>query len=263
MKRLVGTELKKYFKDPDKVTSWWKPEEGPYKFWHEQEFKILDKYVKVEPSWRILDAACGQGRFARYYAKKGARVQALDINPKMLQIARERSEQEGIRGNIDFFEGDVETFSRNEQEFDIVTCMDALDHMDDLNLAIKNLVKPLKKNGLFITTYTSTESFYGFLRDVYTLFAYRSRDAEVDIGKAYTFIEIKEACAAAGIHIEHVFGIGLVMAPQERVRFPLFVNRFFEFLSRLDIGMKPYHADGFFATRCSGVMLIGRRDVRA
>ena len=259
MKRLLGTELKAYFRDPHKVTSWWRPEEGPYKFWHEQEFRILDKHVKVEPGWRVLDAACGQGRFARYYAKRGAKVHALDINPQMLSIARQRAEEEGMAGNIRFFEGDVETFSRTSGEFQIVTCMDALDHMDDLNLAVKNLAAPLKKGGLFIGTYTSTESFYGLLRDIYTIFAYRKRDREVDIGKAYTLIEIKEALLSAGVALEHLFGIGLIMAPQERVRFPLFFNRIFEGLSHFDISIKPYHADNWLASHCSGVMFIGRR----
>ena len=259
MKRLASSELKAYFKDPNIVTSWWKPEEGSYKFWHEQEFKILDKYLKTEPSWLVLDAACGQGRFARYYAKKGCRVHALDINPQMLNIARERAQAEGVIDRVEFFEDDVETFSKNNIEYDIVTCMDAIDHMDDLTQAIKNLVKPLKKDGKFILTYTSTESIYGVLRDIYTIFAYRKRDKEVDIGKAYTFIEIKEALEQAGILIEHIFGIGLLMAPQERVRFPLFFNKMFEGLSRLDIAMKPYHANNWLASHCSGVMIIGKR----
>ncbi len=259
MKRLVGTELKSYFKNPNSVTSWWKPEEGSYRFWHDQEFKILDKYLDVGKGWLVWDAACGQARFARYYAKRGCRVHALDINTEMLKIARERAGREGVLDRIQFFEGDVETFAGGNTEFDVVTCMDALDHMDDLHLAIKNLVRPLKKGGRFIITYTSTESVYGFLRDLYTLFAYRHRDQEVDIGKSYTYIEVKEALKHADIEIEHIFGIGLIMAPQERMRFPLFINKFFEFLSRLDIALKPYHANNWLASRCSGVMIIGKR----
>ncbi len=259
MKRLKGNDLKTYFKDPDKVTSWWKPEEGKFQFWHEQEFKVLDRFVKVDPSWKVLDAACGQGRFARYYAKKGCKVHALDINAKMLDIARERAEAEGVRNKIEFFEGDVETFSKGGEEFDLVTCMDALDHMDDLNLAVKNLVKPLKKGGLFIVTYTSTESIYGRLRALYTSINYRKQDKEVDIAASYTSAQVKAAFAAAGIPIEHAFGICFLMAPQERVRLPLFLNRVLEFFSHLEISIKPYHKDNWFAYHCSGVMLIGRK----
>ena len=258
MKRLAGTELKAYFRDPKKVTSWWKPEEGAYKFWHEQEFKILEKYLQVKKDWKVLDAACGQGRFARYYAKKGCRVHALDINAEMLNIARERAQAEGVVDRIEFYEGDLEQFSKKGESYDVVTCMDALDHMDDLHLAVKNLAAPLKPGGHFIITYTSIESFYGVLRDIYTIFSYRHRDKEVDIGKAYTYVEIREALSEANIDIEHVFGIGLLMAPQERIQFPLFLNKFFETFSRVDISLKPYHANNWLASRCSGVMIIGR-----
>src|SRR3989338_2735006 len=126
MKRLAGSELKAYFKDPEKVTSWWQPEEGKYRFWHDQEFRILDKYLEVRPGWKVLDAACGQGRFSRYYAHKGCQVSALDINAEMLVIAKQRAEAEKVVYRIQFFEGDLEEFSGQRDAFDLVTCMDAL-----------------------------------------------------------------------------------------------------------------------------------------
>lgn len=150
MKRLTGKDLKDYFRDPDLVTTWWQPEEGRYAFLHEQEFRILDKYLKTSPNWTVLDAACGQGRFARYFARKGCRVHALDINTKMLQIAKERAIAEGVGDSIDFFENDLETFNQNGMQYDIVTCMDALDHMDDLILAVQNLTNSLKSGGNLI-----------------------------------------------------------------------------------------------------------------
>ena len=108
MKHLTGKDLKDYFRDPYLVTTWWRPEEGRYAFWHEQEFRILDKYLKISPNWTVLDAACGQGRFARYFAKKGCRVHAFDINAKMLQIAKKRAIREGPADHIEFFENDLE-----------------------------------------------------------------------------------------------------------------------------------------------------------
>lgn len=259
MKRLRGAELKQYFRDPRRVTAWWRPKEGRYWFWHEQEFRIIDRYLQVNPLWKVLDAACGQGRFARYFAKKGCRVRGLDINVAMLGIARAEARCEGVSGNIEFVEGDIETFSRNNVGFDVVLCMDALDHMGDLNLAVKRLADSVKPGGIFIGTYTSAHSFYGFLRGVYTFFAYRWRSAEVDIARTYSLTEVRGSLVAAGVRIEHIFGIGLFMAPQERIRFPLLLNRVFEALSRLDIFVKPYYVDSWFAAHCSGVMFIGRR----
>jgi 2-polyprenyl-3-methyl-5-hydroxy-6-metoxy-1,4-benzoquinol methylase len=97
LRLLQGEELKTYFKDPNVVPSWWRPEQGDFQFWHQQELKILDQYFPISGSPLMLDAACGQARFARYFAGKGCRVHALDINAKMLEIARARALEAGLQ----------------------------------------------------------------------------------------------------------------------------------------------------------------------
>ena len=73
---------------------------------------------------------------------------------------------------MSFFENDLEALGQNEVQYDLVTCMDALDHMDDLRLSVQNLASSLKSGGNLIITYTSDESFYGFLRNLYTKITY-------------------------------------------------------------------------------------------
>jgi ubiquinone/menaquinone biosynthesis C-methylase UbiE len=258
LRRLQGTELKQYFKDPNEVTCWWRPEEGAYQFWHQQEFNILDKYFPITGSPLVLDAACGQARFARYFASNGCRVHALDINAKMLEIARARAQEAGLADRIEFFEGDVETFAKSDTEYDIVDCIDAMEHMADLDLAVRNLTGMLKKGGDFITTYTSKECVYGMLRGLYTFLPYRFKREGVDIAQTYTFKRFKAALDKAGVAIEHTFGIGLIMAPQERIRLgPL--NRVLEWVSRAEIRMKGFYTDNWLSRHCAGVMIIGKR----
>lgn len=259
MRLLQGTELKDYFRDPTKVTSWWRPEEGAYRFWHDQEFGLLDRYLASDGSPLVLDAACGQGRYARYLARKGCRVCALDINPKMLDIARERASREGLADRIEFVEGDVESFAADGRPaFDIVLCMDALDHMADLERAIANLAGLLKSGGTLVTTYTSKESLYGLARGVYTSIAYRRRDDAVDIAQTYSWPRFAAALTAAGITIEHRVGIGLLMAPQERIALGP-AGRLLRMLSRIDIALKGHHADNWLCRHCAVVTAIGTR----
>ncbi len=258
MRRLQGTELKEYFKKPDEVTSWWRPEQGAFHFWHEQEFKILDQYFPLQGSPMVLDAACGQARFARYFARKGCQVHALDINAKMLEIARGLAREAGLADRIRFFEGDVETFASGGNSYDVVTCMDAMEHMADLDLAVRNLTGMRKKGGHFITTYTSGESFYGMLRALYTAYAYHFKREGVDIAQTYTFDRFKSALDKAGIAIGRTFGIGLTMDPQERIRLgPL--NAILEGVSRAEIGMKGFHGGDWLSRHCATVVVIGRK----
>jgi hypothetical protein len=136
--------------------------------------------------------------------------------------------------------------------------MDALEHMADLDLAMRNLTAMIKKGGHFITTYTSKERVYGMLRGLYTFYAYRLKREGVDIAQTYTFKRFKSALDKAGIAIEHTFGVGLIMAPQERIRLgPL--NGLLKGVSQAEIAMMGFHADNWLSRHCAVVVVIGSR----
>lgn len=260
MKLLIGAELKAYFRVSGRVVSWWRPETGAYRFWHKHEFTILDRYVPTNTTSLVLDAACGQGRFARHFAHRGCSVYGMDINKEMLVVAREKALEQNLTDRITYIEGDIEApLITKHTAFDVIVCMDALDHMTDINCAITNLVSVLKKGGVLAITYTSSESFYGILRKLYTFLAYRNKNAECDIGNLYSFSVIKKILEIAGITITHVVGIGLLTAPQERIRLPLGIDKFFLFLSRAELAVRSIHTQKYFSRHCSVITVIGRK----
>jgi hypothetical protein len=172
--------------------------------------------------------------------------------------SRARAREAGLADRIEFFEGDVETFANTGTSYEIVSCMDALEHMADLDLAMRNLTAMIKKGGHFITTYTSKERVYGMLRGLYTFYAYRLKREGVDIAQTYTFKRFKSALDKAGIAIEHTFGVGLIMAPQERIRLgPL--NGLLKGVSQAEIAIKGFHADNWLSRHCAVVVVIGSR----
>jgi magnesium protoporphyrin O-methyltransferase len=56
---------------------------------------------------RVLDLGCGSGQVSLLAASMGASVQAIDIAPQMLAIARESAERAGLRERVSFEEGDI------------------------------------------------------------------------------------------------------------------------------------------------------------
>jgi ubiquinone/menaquinone biosynthesis C-methylase UbiE len=69
--------------------------------------KIIDPFLKdvrefvlnfseIKPGERVLDIGCGTGDQAIYFAKKGAIVTGIDINPKMIELALTRKKKEGL-----------------------------------------------------------------------------------------------------------------------------------------------------------------------
>ena len=77
--------------------------------------------LNLQPGMRVLDAACGTGNLAIPAAKAGAIVTGLDIAPNLLEQARQRAADEGLK--IQFDEGDVENLPYSDAEFDAVVSM--------------------------------------------------------------------------------------------------------------------------------------------
>lgn len=77
---------------------------------------------------RVLDAGCGTGAMAVELARRGAEVLAIDLSPKLVQIARERLPADVDAGLIDFRSGDM--LSPDLGYFDHVVAMDSLIHYD-------------------------------------------------------------------------------------------------------------------------------------
>jgi SAM-dependent methyltransferase len=72
----------------------------------------------VEPGMQVLDVAAGTGNVAVAAARRGARVVASDLTPKMLQWGQERSAAEGLA--IEWVQADAEDLPFDDGRFDVV-----------------------------------------------------------------------------------------------------------------------------------------------
>jgi magnesium-protoporphyrin O-methyltransferase len=87
---------------------------------------------------RVLDAGCGTGMATAELAARGADVVAIDISPKLVDIARARL-PEGLEGRVDFRAGDM--LAADLGRFDHVIAMDSLIYYTrpDLEAALDGL----------------------------------------------------------------------------------------------------------------------------
>jgi ubiquinone/menaquinone biosynthesis C-methylase UbiE len=96
---------------------------------------------------RTLEVGCGLGGFSINLAKKGASHIGLDISPTALQEAKRLAKQLKVDDKIDFILGDVQNLPFKEQEYDIVVCSETLEHVDDSDKGLKELVRVTKNSG--------------------------------------------------------------------------------------------------------------------
>ena len=98
---------------------------------------------------RIYDAGCGTGKFSVELAQRGASVHAVDLSPKLIQLADERAGKLNLKDRVSFACGDM--LSPANGPFDHVIAMDSLIHYDrrDSLEAIHALTEHAKTSVLF------------------------------------------------------------------------------------------------------------------
>ena len=125
--------------------SWWDPA-GPFKPLHAinpVRLEFIQRFVTLSGA-QALDVGCGGGILAESLVRQGASVTGIDLAAKPLSIARMHAlDQELV---IDYREIAVEDLAQAQPaQFDVVTCMEMLEHVPDpasVIAACARLVKP-------------------------------------------------------------------------------------------------------------------------
>jgi SAM-dependent methyltransferase len=107
--------------------------------------RVINKFVKLKPEARILDAGCGTGGNLEFLSKLGY-VVGLEPNQQAIEFAKKKDVAPVVQGELPGFL----PFPLNN--FDLVVVLDVLEHTDDDESALKALVPLLKPNGHLIIT---------------------------------------------------------------------------------------------------------------
>lgn len=101
----------------------------------------------------VLDVACGTGIIARLawpaIAPSGAIV-GLDMNPKMLEVAREVTREEG--SSIEWCEGDAVSMPFQDNRFDAVACQHGIQYFSNQLGALAEMRRVLKARGRIVAS---------------------------------------------------------------------------------------------------------------
>jgi 2-polyprenyl-6-hydroxyphenyl methylase/3-demethylubiquinone-9 3-methyltransferase len=127
---------------------WWDLN-GPCKPLHQLNPLRLDYIQQHAPlkGKKVLDVGCGGGILSEAMAKAGAQVTGLELASEVIQVAREHAQASGL--NIDYVQCPVEDYP-HPHEFDVITCLEMLEHVPDPQAIVKAMAGLLKPGGKLI-----------------------------------------------------------------------------------------------------------------
>ncbi|RMF21188.1 MAG: class I SAM-dependent methyltransferase [Bacteroidetes bacterium] len=213
-----------------------------YKHRDEQEARLfIDRLLELlqpPPGARILDLACGKGRFSRFLAQKGYLVTGVDIAEDSIAFAR-RFENE----NLSFFQHDMRRVFRVnyfDYIFNFFTSFGYFDNDRDHQRTVNNIAIGLRPEGRFVLDFFNTDKVLRTLKpretktvDGIAFHIERWVDAEgyilksiafeaegrahryVERVKAFTLEDFQRLFGTAGLKIARTFG-SYLLEPYDR-----------------------------------------------
>lgn len=127
------------------ASRWWDPE-GDFKPLHAinpLRLKFIDDRSALSGQ-RVVDIGCGGGLLTESMAQKGAIVTGIDMSTGPLGVARLHAKETGL--DVEYLHSTAEALAvQRPQQFDVVTCLELLEHVPDPAAVVRaaaDLVKP-------------------------------------------------------------------------------------------------------------------------
>ena len=144
----------------DLATTWWNLN-GPFKTLHHiNPFRLdyIQSHVELIGK-KVLDLGCGGGILAEALAKASANVSGIDIEASLIDVARSHAALSGLA--IDY---QVMNVADLKQQYDVIVCMEMLEHVDCPSAIVQSIAACLKPGGLvFLSTINRSLKAYAQL----------------------------------------------------------------------------------------------------
>ncbi|MDY6815562.1 MAG: bifunctional 2-polyprenyl-6-hydroxyphenol methylase/3-demethylubiquinol 3-O-methyltransferase UbiG [Pseudomonadota bacterium] len=137
------------------ASRWWDPS-SEFKPLHDinpLRLNYIDERASLAGK-KVLDVGCGGGLLSEGMARRGAHVTGIDMGETPLSVAKLHSLESGIK--VDYRQTTVEELARDPDQagqYDVVTCLEMLEHVPDPASVIRACAAMLKPGGhMFVST---------------------------------------------------------------------------------------------------------------
>ncbi len=160
--------------------------------------KLSQTQAYFTPETEVFEFGCGTGTTALHHAEYVKHIDAIDISPKMLEIAKSKARVAGVE-NIYFVTGTIEGFDETVQEYDVVMGHSILHLVEDRLKVLGKVSKMLKPGGVFVS---STACLGGTMAWLKLILPLGSLLGLLPVVKFFTPDQLTEDIKAFGFDIE-------------------------------------------------------------
>jgi SAM-dependent methyltransferase len=165
-------------------------------------YGLLERYLprdSARADRQALDLGCGAGLNLDHLAKYAAPV-GTDFSEDALRFCRER-------GHVRLCKADAAALPFRDEQFDIITALDVVEHLDDDLDALRELRRTLRPGGLLVISVPAYPTLWSYWDDI---LGHRRR---------YTVRSMREAVRKAGlVPLKVSYSNALILAPTVAVR---------------------------------------------
>lgn len=205
----VNADPAELAKFSDLAHRWWDPE---------SEFRPLHQINPLRLAWieglapltgrRVLDVGCGGGILSDSMARKGADVTGIDLSSKALKVAQLHALEAGTT-QVSYREISAEALAQEQPaSFDVVTCMEMLEHVPDPASVVRACATLVKPGGwvFFSTINRNPKSFLFAIVGAEYLLQMLPKGTH-EYAKMIRPSELARYCRAADLNLEHTRGL--------------------------------------------------------
>lgn len=199
-------ELQKF---SDLAHRWWDPT---------SEFRPLHEINPLRLEWinaraplagkSVADIGCGGGILSESMARKGATVTGIDLSEKALKVADLHSLESGVQVRYEMISAE-QLAEREPARFDLVTCMEMLEHVPDPAAVVKACATLVKPGGhIFFSTINRNPKAYLFAVIGAEYVLRMLPKGTHDYAKFITPAELAQFARSAGLEVDSLKGMG-------------------------------------------------------
>lgn len=111
--------------------------------WDQSHLRKVDRLLDLSPDTRVLEVGCGRGHLTTRLAERDIDVIGVDANPMAVEVAGTDRVRHMSGESLDF----------DDESFDVVISVHALEHIPDLELALSEMARVLVGGGRALHVY--------------------------------------------------------------------------------------------------------------